>query len=193
MKKALILTLGFFFCLSAVLQNQIGFGSFSAVEKSALGKAQGPSQIFVQFVQPKSFSRIAVENGQNSTLALQCLFSNSGSKDLVQPTAQLNLNQPANCFNLQVSYTAPKHARLAVTGLKQNTVRIVVEIPPTRIHNPALKSAPVMPALPILPVAVYAIIASLVYLKRSTLVKAVNQLSGIKTTFNLHQLMVLRC
>jgi len=193
MKKILTYSLIFSFALGLVLQNQATFGSIIAEQKSVSETLQANlPQVFVQFVQPKSVSNVVVETNPQTALSAQCLFSAVPGKDLVQPTAGLNLNQPANCFDLQIA--APQvRPNLAVTELRQPQTKIVVVVPSAKIQTPSLQNSTPTSQLPVLPLAAAVFSVAVFELKKYLVSKTLKAANSFKVIFSLHQLMVLRC
>jgi len=193
LKKILAFSLIFSFSLSLILQNQGVFGSNLEQQKTEAPSLANAPTVFVHFAQPKPSVRAVVESGKQVTAGAECLLSLGNTQDLVQPTAGLNLNQPANCFNLQIAFQRAVNPKLSVSANEQTFPKVVVVIPPAKIQSPSLAPAPVTGRLPVLPLAAFVFLVSLFELKKLPVSKSFKATSSFKSIFSLHRLMVLRC
>ncbi len=121
-----------------------------------------------------------------------CFAQAGATSNLTQDAGVVNLNQPANCFDLQVS-GRPSLASLSVQPLVQTQANIYVLKFRSTLAPPNFLPAPSSNSLPLLPAAV----ALLIIVQLAGRVKTLKKLSILLTknnkVLNFYQLGMMKC
>jgi hypothetical protein len=127
-------------------------------------------------------------------LATACNAQAAASGDLVQDAGLINLNQPANCFTLNISRQTYSYAQLSVQPLNTPHPNVTVLNHSPSISSGNLSNAPVKQQTPIMPVVSFGMALAFAFDFRKNLRRSLNnQASRITSSLTLQQLRIMRC
>lgn len=115
------------------------------------------------------------------------------SGNLVQDEGAINLNQPANCFSLQITSAKVLNLNLAISSLPV-PAKIVVTRSPSFLQNPDFLPSPLDPvSLPAMPAVSLAVLATTLILRKKIIATLLNLKNNQWLFVNTGCLEVLRC
>lgn len=172
--------------------------AFSHIENNNFNETKNlqTASVFVKVVSSpeQSFVKeVKVSTGILELSSCNTILSNLNN-NLVQQPVLLNLNSPANCFNLQLNKVVLSQRELTVKPLfsNNNTVKIVVRS--QSLNAPILSSMPEIPVSPVLPItAVWLLLAYFIFKSNSVSNKTAHLTQKFINIFSLEQLQVYRC
>jgi hypothetical protein len=133
-------------------------------------------------------------NQLSTTNSVACTGLLPGNTNLIQNAGELNLNEPADCFNL--SLAAPikiTTVNLAVEPLQKNTEKVSVIGSKTQISSPQFGTGSIPQQIPVLPIAIFIVAMSGFVSIRRLVKNNLNLINFRKQALTLHQLQMLRC
>jgi len=141
-----------------------------------------------------------INSAANSAAALSLPVASPGN---LNPAAtglsglyagNLNLNEPANCFTLEVSQPVVVPPPLTVESAAVSYSDIKVVVNGASLSSPNLLPEPISSATPIVPQVFFGIVLSYGLLRRKLLkAKIINATALFKESLTLQQLQMLRC
>ena len=183
-----ILLLGFAFPAGFFVQSQ----NKVSVASKDLNNAQAVNFVNVVFAQP-NVTVVSVRPSQTQISSV-CSVQPPQSVNALQGAADLNLNQPANCFSLEVDRSAVKKITLAVLPWHASVVHMVVTPGNPLYFSGQLAHVPPAEQIPVMPSLVLGLLAGLSFSYRK---KFTGGESGaqkfLKVTSSPQQLQMLRC
>ena len=193
MKKILKNNSIFLLIAGLVLLNQPGL--FVKNENPALAskKASTPTEtVSIKIVANTQNSTVVI--GQDRNNLASCSFELNLGSNLVQDALPLNLNQPANCFNLNLGKVTVQQ-EIAVQALAAASPQIkVIKLPQVAWSSEAF--TPVLPfnaAVPVLPLVVCLVLIALALKLISLMKKSLKCFSISNSNLSLPMLQILRC
>lgn len=187
-----------FILTSAVLLGLIfPGGNIFGVQKSAINPQDSrpaQAQQAVTVISAAPAPQIIADITSHNYLATACKPEAGASGDILQDAGIINLNQPANCFTLNISRQTYSYAQLFVQPLKAAHSSVAVVYNGPSISSGNVSNAPVKQETPIMPVASFGLAIALAFSFRKNIVRSLNnQASRITDSLTLHQLQMLRC
>jgi hypothetical protein len=126
-------------------------------------------------------------------VSLTCQSVVVKSSNLVQDEGSINLNQPANCFSLQVAYGSKLSQNLTVQNLSPQP-KIIVAFSHNISEKPDFIPSPFSPAsMPALPALSLAILASALILRKKISTSLLLLKNRQLLFVNIGSLQILRC
>ncbi len=143
------------------------------------------------FVQVVSLPKADILEVGKSTSA--CSFSAGQGTDLLQGSS-INLNQPADCFSLNVNLQTTAWANISIVPPTKVFSTIVVQTTPVQISNPNILPAPLSQSIPTLPALYFALVISFAIISRKRIIsRGKVKLASAIQVLSLEQLNMLRC
>lgn len=138
-------------------------------------------------------SSVKVSTGVMEFNSCNTIMSNLNN-NLVQQPLLVNLNSPANCFNLHINKVILSQKELSVKPLYANSNSIKIVVRSQSLNAPHFSSTPEVPVSPVLPTLVVWLVLAY-YLFKKSLVLIKSSILGEKfiNIVSLEQLQVYRC
>lgn len=192
MKKTSIFTFTIVFLLGAVIPAPGVFAIKTQTERTKKSAQEQTNFIPIKVISASSATKVSVVKNQQFEATSACVMTVGQSGNLVQKTGTINLNQPANCFALDLA--APQSFRqLAVVGNSGLQTQIVVKRFPVEIAVPNFSQGSAAQNIPLVPLTASVLAISLFMRKRRLQFLNFNFVSELKRTLTPLELQVLRC
>jgi len=162
----------------------------SAGSKETAGQSYSPNLTPVTVIDKVESPEVVALSSAAPTTA--CKSPGPLKINLIQDTAEINLNQPADCFSLAPGKIFAQ-SELKVAALKNLEVKIAVQNPSPELafsgfNSAAAPFAPVMPLIPMAAVLLFSVVA-FKFAPR----EKIKQKSNQPVSFTLNTFQVLRC
>jgi hypothetical protein len=195
-KKILTYSLIIVFILSLAIPGKgVLFNINKTSANTSLTSNFKSSQVLVKIVSLPTLPTVTVSQAQakiNSAQACSTNFSNGSN--IVQDAGILNLNSPADCFNLSIVNKVPEYNQtLSVQALLSASYKVFVLQNKTQIQDSLHNSTPTAQQNPILPVAQLIIFTALFFSKKRLIARALRVSVAVKQHLSVFELQILRC